>query len=96
MVAVGMVEMSVGVHDNPHRKRGQPAKVGDDLACLRVGRASIDHERGIVAEDDADVLVEEHVATHEDAIAELDPVVHPRNGSGRGAGRGVDKLLSTH
>ena len=69
--------MAVRVDDDRHRRRGQLAQVGQDLARLDVGRAGVDDHHAVgPAEDDADVLVEERVPTHEHAIADLDPASH--------------------
>ena len=77
VVAVGVVEVAVRVDDDRDRVGGQLAQVGQDLARLDVRRAGVDHQDLAPGEDDADVLVEEGVAPHEHAIADLDPASHP-------------------
>ena len=64
-------------------RRGQLAKVVEDLARLLVGGPGVDDERLAVAQHDPDVLVEERVAPDEDAIADLDPASHPGMVRGR-------------
>ena len=76
VVAVGVVEVAVRVDDDRHRRRGQLAQVGQDLARLDVGRAGVDDHDAVAAQDDPDVLVEERIPTHEHAIADLDPASH--------------------
>ncbi len=75
MVAEGVIEVAVRVHDDRDGCPGQLPKIGQDLARLGVGRARIDDERLVAAQHDPDVLVVERIATHEDAVADLDPAV---------------------
>jgi hypothetical protein len=42
--------------------------------------AGVDDERGVVAEDHADVLVVERVAAHEDPFCQLDPAFGDAHG----------------
>ena len=42
VVAVGVIEVAVRVDDDRHRRRGQLAQVGQDLARLDVRRAGVD------------------------------------------------------
>ena len=70
--------MAVRVDDDRDRIGGQLAQIGQDLARLRVRRARVDDQRLAAAQDDPDVLVEERVAPHEHAIADLDPASHRR------------------
>ena len=74
MVAEGVVEVTVRVDDDRHRRLGQLAQVGHDLARLDVGGPRVDDEGAAIAQHDPDVLVEEGIAPHEHAIADLDPV----------------------
>ncbi len=74
MIAERVVEVTVGVDDDRHRRRGQLVQVGQDLACLDMGGPRVDDEGLAIAEHDSDVLVEEGIAPHEDTICDLDPV----------------------
>jgi hypothetical protein len=76
VIAEGVVEVAMGVHDDGHRLRGQLAQVVRDLARLDVGRAGVDQQDIVAAKDDPDVLVVELVSTHEDAVADLCPDCH--------------------
>ena len=78
MIPVGVVEVAVGIHDDRDGCPGQLPEVGQDVTRLGVGRAGIDDEHLIATQHDADVLVEERVATDEHAFADLDPVRHDR------------------
>ena len=76
-----VVEVMVGVHHEPG-SRGQPSDVVLDLPALPVGGARVDHQGGVVPDHQADILVEELVATDEDPGPELLPVAaasHPRS-----------------
>ena len=75
VVAEGVVEVPVRVHDDRDRRVGQVADVGQDLARLYVRGPRVDDEGLAVAEDQPDVLVVEGVAAHEEPIADLDPAV---------------------
>ena len=72
-VAEDVVEVAVGIDDHAHRRVGQLAQVGLDLAGLRVGRSRIDDQGFGSSQHDPDVLVVERVATDEDLVADLDP-----------------------
>src|SRR6185369_3589675 len=50
--------------------------VVDDLAGLDVRRPGVDQQHLVPIEHYADVLIEERIPLHEDAIADLDPVAH--------------------
>src|SRR3954471_6322596 len=91
-VAVGMIEVAVCVDDDRDPRRRQFAYVPDDLARLRVRRTSVDDHDAVAAEHYADVLVEERVPPHEDAIADLDPASHRRMVAVTNDGAGLDKL----
>jgi hypothetical protein len=79
MVAETVVVMAVGVDDDPNGQGSQGAEIGKDLVRLAMGDTGVDDEHTFVAEDDADVLVEELVARDEDAIAHLRPLPHRRS-----------------
>ena len=74
-IAVGMVEVPVRIDDHSHGVGRQRVQVGDDLARLAVRRARVDDERLATAYHDADVLVVERIAAHEDTVADLDPAI---------------------
>ena len=76
MVPVRVVEVAVGVHDDRDGCPGQLPQISQDLARLDVGRTRIDDERLVTAQHDADVLIEERIATDEHPVADLDPVRH--------------------
>ena len=75
----------------------QLAQVVHDLARLRMGGPRVDDEHAAVAQHDPDVLVEEGIAAHEDAIADLDPLHDVDDGSRRRSrALSIDNLLSSH
>ncbi len=75
MVPVGMVEVTVRVHDDRDRRLRQLPDVRQDLERLHVRGACVDDQGLAVAQDQPDVLVLERVPAHEEAIADLDPPV---------------------
>ena len=82
-VAEAVVEVAVRVDDDADAGRAELAQVVEDLACLGRGAARVHDEGGATAEHGDDVLVEECVAAHEDAVADLGPgAAHAANRSG--------------
>src|SRR5215212_2815062 len=65
--------MPVRVDDHGHRVGRELADVREDLAALPMGETGVDDEGLAIAQDDADLLVEEAIPAGEDAIADLDP-----------------------
>ena len=96
VVAEGMVEVAVRVDDDRHRRRSQRPQVVGDLARLDMGRPRVDQQHVVAAQHDPDVLIVELVAADEHPVADLGPDSHRRIVVAGGAGRGIDKLLSTH
>jgi hypothetical protein len=79
VVAEAVVAVAVGVDDDTDRQRRQRPQVIADLLSLAMADPGIDDQRRLVAEDDADVLVIELVARHEDAVADFGPGRHGRS-----------------
>jgi hypothetical protein len=75
VVAEDVVGVPVGVDDQADRERRQACDVGNQLLGVAGRRARVDDEGLAVAEHHPDLLVVEAVATGEDPVAHLQPVL---------------------